>query len=292
MKEKQILGHFSALITIIVWSTTFVSTKILLEAFAPVEILFLRFLAGFFLLWLLSPGKLKGLSLKQELTFAGAGLSGICLYYLLENIALTLTSASNVGVIVSVVPFFTAVLSHIFLKDAGRLHPFFFVGFLFSMTGICLISFSGSGFHLDPTGDFLAFLAALIWSFYAVLSRKITSYGYTTVQTTRHCFFYGVIFMIPALFLFGFSPDLFQLRNPVLLGNFLFLALGASALCYVIWNFSVKVLGALKASIYIYLGPAVTVASSVLILHEKITPGSVAGMILTVAGLFLSEFRR
>ena len=40
MKEKQSLGHLSALMTIIVWGTTFISTKILLRAFAPVEILF------------------------------------------------------------------------------------------------------------------------------------------------------------------------------------------------------------------------------------------------------------
>ena len=98
--------------------------------------------------------------------------------------------------------------------------------------------------------------------------------------------------MIPALFLFGFSPDLTALKDPLLLGNLLFLALGASALCYVTWNFSVKILGALKASVYIYLGPVVTVAASVLILHEKLTVMTVIGTLLTLVGLFLSEFRR
>ena len=292
MKEKQSLGHLSALMTIIVWGTTFISTKILLRAFAPVEILFLRFVIGFLLLWIVSPGRLKGLSPRQELTFAAAGLSGICLYYLLENIALTYTLASNVGVIVSVVPFFTAIVSRFLLKDEEKLRPSFFVGFLFAMAGICMISFGGSSLHLDPTGDVLALLAAVVWSFYAVFSKKINAYGYSTVQTTRHCFFYGVLFMIPALFLFGFSPDLTALKDPLLLGNLLFLALGASALCYVTWNFSVKILGALKASVYIYLGPVVTVAASVLILHEKLTVMTVIGTLLTLVGLFLSEFRR
>ena len=292
MKEKQSLGHLSALMTIIVWGTTFISTKILLRAFAPVEILFLRFVIGFLLLWIVSPGRLKGLSPRQELTFAAAGLSGICLYYLLENIALTYTLASNVGVIVSVVPFFTAIVSRFLLKDEEKLRPSFFVGFLFAMAGICMISFGGSSLHLDPIGDVLALLAAVVWSFYAVFSKKINAYGYSTVQTTRHCFFYGVLFMIPALLLFGFSPDLTALKDPLLLGNLLFLALGASALCYVTWNFSVKILGALKASVYIYLGPVVTVAASVLILHEKLTIMTVIGTLLTLAGLFLSEFRR
>lgn len=58
---------------------------------------------------------------RQELTFALAGLCGICLYYLLENIVLTYTMASNVGVIVSVAPFFTAILLRLFLKSEGKL---------------------------------------------------------------------------------------------------------------------------------------------------------------------------
>lgn len=292
MKSKQTAGHLSALITVAIWGTIFISTKILLEAFQPVEILFLRFVIGFAALWLVSPRRLKGLSVKQELTFAAAGLSGICLYYLLENLALTYTLASNVGVIVSVVPFFTAIVSRFLLKDEEKLNPSFFIGFLFAMAGICMISFSGSSVRLNPVGDLLALAAAAVWAFYAVFSKKISSYGYPSVQTTRHCFFYGILFMLPALFLFDFHPDFFRLARPVYLGNLLFLALGASAICYVTWNFSVKVLGALKTSVYIYLGPVITVAASVLILHERLTLTTVTGMALTLAGLAVSEFHR
>ena len=292
MKNKQTAGHLSALITVAIWGTIFISTKILLEAFQPVEILFLRFVIGFAALWLVSPRRLKGLSVKQELTFAAAGLSGICLYYLLENLALTYTLASNVGVIVSVVPFFTAIVSRFLLKDEEKLNPSFFIGFLFAMAGICMISFSGSSVRLNPVGDLLALAAAAVWAFYAVFSKKISSYGYPSVQTTRHCFFYGILFMLPALFLFDFYPDFFRLARPVYLGNLLFLALGASAICYVTWNFSVKVLGALKTSVYIYLGPVITVAASVLILHERLTLTTVTGMALTLAGLAVSEFHR
>jgi hypothetical protein len=52
------------------------------------------------------PRPLQGTDRRQELTFAAAGLCGICLYYLLKNIALTYTMASNVDVILSVAPFF------------------------------------------------------------------------------------------------------------------------------------------------------------------------------------------
>ena len=85
MENKLTAGHGAALLTIIIWGTTFISTKILLVDFQPVEILFFRFIMGFLALILVCPRRMKGTSFKQELTFAGAGLCGICLYYLLEN---------------------------------------------------------------------------------------------------------------------------------------------------------------------------------------------------------------
>lgn len=76
--------------------------------------------------------------------------------------------------------------------------------------------------------------------------------------------------MIPALFLFDFHLELERFANPVYLFNIVFLGLGASALCFVSWNFAVKILGAVNTSIYIYMVPVITVVTSVLILHEKI----------------------
>ncbi len=289
MSSKQKAGHLCALFTIFIWGTTFISTKVLLKDFQPVEILFFRFVMGLVALLILAPHRLKGIDRKQEFAFAAAGLCGICLYYLLENIALTYTLASNVGVIISVAPFFTAILSHIFLKEENKLGFHFIAGFVVAMTGIFLISFNGTKLQLNPTGDLLALLAAFVWACYSILTRKISSFGYPTVLTTRRVFGYGIIFMIPALFLFDFQLDLMRFSNPVYLLNIIFLGLGASALCFVSWNFAVKVVGAVKTSLYIYMVPVITVITSVLILHEKMTALSILGTILTLAGLFLSE---
>lgn len=116
------MGHIAALVTIVIWGTTFISTRILLTDFTPIEILFFRFLLGLIALIIVYPKRLKLSDRKQELIFAAAGLCGICLYYLLENIALTYTMASNVGVIISIAPFFTAVLSHIFMRSEEKLN--------------------------------------------------------------------------------------------------------------------------------------------------------------------------
>ncbi len=290
-KHNALTGHLTALVTVLIWGTTFISTKILLRSFSPVEILFLRFFTGFLALWLVCPKRLIITQKKQELYFAAAGLCGVTLYFLLENIALTYTFASNVGVIVSIGPFFIALLAHFFL-DGEKLRLQFFAGFAVALTGIFLISFNGSTvLELNPIGDLLAVLAAVTWAFYSVLTKKISRFGYSTIQTTRRAFFYGLVFMLPALFILGFSPDTAQLPVPVNLFNLLFLGLGASALCFVTWGAAVKMLGAVKTGVYIYAVPVITVVTSALVLHEKITGLAVLGTALTISGLFISESR-
>ncbi|WP_302311138.1 EamA family transporter [Parasutterella excrementihominis] len=69
----------------------------------------------------------------------------------------------------------------------------------------------------------------------------------------------------------------------------MFLGLGASAMCFVTWNFAVKVLGAVKTSVYIYLVPVITVLCSVVVLHETISTRAALGTLLTLVGLLLSE---
>ena len=289
MGNKRLAGHLSALFTIIIWGTTFISTKVLLADFKPVEILFFRFVLGFAALILACPRRMKGVGRMQQITFVLAGLSGVCLYYLLENIALTYTMASNVGVIISVAPFFTAILSRLFLKSEGKLRANFFIGFVVAMAGVALISFNGSRLELNPEGDVLAVLAAFVWACYSVLTRKISSFGYPVILTTRRTFFYGILFMAPALFFFDFEMRLERFSDMTHLINILYLGLGASALCFVTWNLALKVLGAVKTSVYIYMVPVITVVTSVLVLREPVTWASLAGTILAVAGLFLSS---
>ncbi|QHQ59953.1 EamA family transporter [Anaerocolumna sedimenticola] len=290
-RNKEITGHLLAFITIFIWGTTFISTKILLKIISPIEILFIRFTIGFIVLLVVYPHRLKVKERKHELYFAASGLCGVTLYYLLENIALTYTFASNVGIIISIAPFFTAIFAHLLL-DGEKLRLQFFIGFAVAVIGIFLISFDGSNhLKLNPLGDILAVLAAGVWAVYSVLMKKISGFHYNTIQATRRIFFYGLLLLIPALFIFGFEPNINQVMQPVNLFNILFLGLGASALCFVTWNSAVKLLGAVKTSVYIYMVPVITVVTSVIVLNETITGIAVFGIVLTLAGLFISEIK-
>lgn len=287
--HKKAAGHLAAFITILFWGTTFISTKVLLRQFLPVEILFIRFVIGYLALWAACPKQLRPKEKKQEWLFAAAGLCGVSLYYLLENIALTYTLASNVGVIVSIAPFFAALFNCLLLHGE-RPDRRFLIGFLIAMAGICLLSFGGAGnVSVNPTGDFLAACAAILWALYSTLTKKISGLGINTILTTRRVFFYGLIFMIPVLSIFGFDVSAAEMAEPLNLFNLLFLGLGASALCFVTWGYAVRHLGSVGTCVYIYMVPVITTAASALILGEVITGTAVVGIVLTLTGLFLSE---
>ena len=214
----------------VVWGTTFVATKVLLVDFAPIEILFYRFLIGFLVLWACGPRHVKLGGWREEALVAAAGLTGVVLYFLFENIALTYTTASNVGVIVAVNPFFTALLSSLLLRDE-KLHPVFFAGFALAMAGIVLISWEGLGTG-GVVGDALAVAAAAVWAFYAVLTRKL---GDDTIQMTKRTFAWGLVLMVPALFLLDFQFGLERFADPLMSANMLFLGVGASAACFEVY---------------------------------------------------------
>ena len=282
-------GHLITLMTVFVWGITYVATKVLLTEFKPIEILFFRFTLGYATLWLLSPRFFAWQGIKQELMFLGAGFCGVTCYFLCENIALTYTTASNVGVITTLAPVFTAILAIFFLKTEKPAKSFY-IGCLFSMIGIVLITLNGKFvLSVNPLGDLLAVFACLFWSCYSILTKRSSNYGYNIILLTRRFFFYGLIFMLPALYLFDFEWNFSRFNRPVNLLNILFLGVGASAICFASWNYAVKLVGAVKISIYIYLVPILTIINAVLILDEPFTWIAAIGTLFTLGGVLLSE---
>ena len=206
MSAAERRGHLLALFTIVVWGTTFLSTSVLLRDFAPLEILILRMVLGIAALTVARPRRLQLKSRRHEWLFAGAGLTGVSLYFLLENYALTFTYSANCSVIISTAPFFVAIAVRLFLGGApmGRS---FYAGFAVAILGIALLSFSGQALNLNPLGDLLCLLAAVCWGGYSVFLKKIETCGYDTLLVTRRIFLYGLLFLLPAL---PFTPVGFE----------------------------------------------------------------------------------
>ncbi|ASJ21993.1 EamA family transporter [Brachyspira hampsonii] len=286
--NQNIKAYLCTFFSILMWGITFISTKILLRDFSPIEILFSRFLLGFALLLIIYRKNNKIHTKKEEILFALTGLSGITLYYLFENIALNYSLASNVGILVAIGPLFTGIFASVFLKEKLKIN--FFIGFIFAIIGIFVIAFNGKFIlKINPIGDMFAVLAAVMWGIYSVLVKKIADLGYNSVLITKKTFMYGIIFMLPAMLFMGFDVNINDYLKPINLINFLFLSFIACTLCFITWAYSIKILGAVRTNTYIYFIPIITLIASKIILDENITVFAVVGIVFILLGVIISQ---
>lgn len=288
MTNNKILLNLLALITVIIWSTTFISSRILLNIFTPTEVMFYRFVIAYIILLIIHPKFHKIHSLKEEFMFLICGITGGSLYFFTENSAIQISQVSNVGLIVATAPIITALLAHFFTKGE-KLNRNLIYGFIVAICGVFLVMFNGSFMlRLNPIGDILALCAAVSWSVYSITTKKFGS-KYNPLYLTRKIFFYALVTMLPLIGTSGFSFNANKLSNINVIGNLLFLGVIASSLCYVVWNFTVDKLGVIKTNNYIYLIPAFTLLFSVMVLHEKITIYSAIGAFFIFLGVYVSE---
>ncbi len=302
--HKSAAGFVLAAVSVFIWGITFVCTKTLLSDFSSLEILFFRFLAAYIFLWIICPRRGR-IAAKDNIYFAAAGLTGVLLYQFLENIAISYTAASNVSIIVSICPMFTALTARIFLHEK-HITPQFVAGFAVAVAGVALVSLNGSReLHLNPKGDFLALGSAVCWGFYSLFVSVLNTRNYEPVCCTRRIFFFAVVLMIPLViagssadaspafrFSLDFAVNRARFAKPLNAVCLLFLGVMASGFCFVAWNKACSCLGTVRVSVGLYLIPVVTVVAAYFVLGEKITPAGLAGAFLTVAGLFLSNIKR
>lgn len=298
-------GIFLACVSVFIWGITFVSTKSLLNDFSAFEILIVRFLAAYLGLLAMRPRRLALKSRKENILFALAGLTGVTLYQLFENIAISFTTASNVSIIVSICPMFTAIAARIFLKEKCITRNFI-AGFAIAISGVALVSFNGNAeLHFSPKGDLLALLAGICWGFYSLFVSKINSMKYDIICSTRRIFFFALVFMIPLVFAGSaaeetssvfvntdIASNVKRFSSLANWGNLLFLGLMASAGCFSLWNEACKILGTVKVSAGIYMIPVVTVVFAFIFLGEKLSLMGILGAAMTVCGLFISSWKK
>ena len=285
--------HLLAFLIVAVWGTTFISTKVLLSyGLSPENIFFYRFLLAYLGIWLFGSRRLFADNLRDEGLFVLLGICGGSFYFLVENYALKITLASNVSLIVCTAPILTAVLTHLILKTEKVTRRLLYGSFI-ALLGVAFVVYNGSFIlELNPLGDLLSFLAAVFWAFYTIILKHVSN-RYSTALITRKVFFYGVITILPSFLINPSAIDRAILFQPVVWGNLLFLGVVASLACYFLWNVTVKKLGIVRTTNYIYFIPIVTLIASVVALpDEKITFIALIGAALILFGVILAERKK
>lgn len=290
--RQQTIYHLAAIFTSVVWGSTFISSKILLEyGLSPATIMAIRFLIAYICMLPFWRGGLFARSVKDELLMVVLGITGGSMYFLLENSALMFTQASNVAIIIAATPLLTTLAVH-FISRQERANRRLYLCSLISMAGVALVVFNGEFIlKLNPMGDILTLGASIMWVIYSIVVLKVGS-RYHPLMITRKVFFYGVLTLLPY---FLWEPPTLAvevLTQPVVAWNLIFLGILASLICYWLWNVVLEKLGAIHATNYLYLNPIVAMVASYFILDERITLLAVVGTALILVGVYLAESKK
>lgn len=299
-KTVRQMYHFLAFFTICIWGTTFVSTKLLLQAgLSPTSIFVWRFAMAYVGMLALSHRRLFCRSWRDEAIMMVAGLTGGYLYFITENTALKCAPAGIISLIVCLAPLFTA-LGALFTANKSGLTRRLWWGMAIALGGVALVVGRGEGPGANNMllGGGLALMAAALWAVYQHVVKPLAD-KYGTALLTRKVFGYGLLAAIigePLLSLVsdahGYSVIVAEvspaITRPLVWGNLLFLGLIASLACYFIWNKVAQQLGAVVSANYIYLNPLTTCLFSALFLGEPLTPMIVLGGTAILLGVWLA----
>ena len=289
-RNSNIFYHLVAFLTVAIWGTTFVATKVLmLNGLSPAQIFTLRFSIAYVLMLCFNHRCFLADSWKDEAKMALLGITGGSLYFYSENEAMNFTTTTNTSLIVCSCPLFATLLVRMVYKDSSRIHIVQLLGSLLAFVGMIIVVLNGRFvLHLSPVGDALAFTACMCWAIYSLLMKSVSNH-YGAAFITRKVFFYGVLTILPYyLFIPGFPPMEVFCR-PQVFGNLIFLGCLASMICFLTWNWCISKLGTVKATNWVYFNPITTMIFASWVLNEKITPYFLVGATCILLGMYVTD---
>ncbi|TFZ40769.1 EamA/RhaT family transporter [Soehngenia longivitae] len=280
MDKKKIISIVFLLITVLAWGISFLSIKISLTVFPPVSLAFYRFLIAGVIQFLLI--KMLGINEKIDKKdlplLIVAGLTGITIYYILENNGLMRISANDASIIVAMLPVFAAIIEKLILKK--KMNFIVISGIILSIIGVFLVI----GAKLEGgslVGYLLMFLSAISFAIYIVVTKPLFQ-KYSDITIAFYQSIIGCIGFIPFLF---FEEVKWELMDFNILINFLFLAIICSAIANYIYLYALNNTSVSVASIFLNLIPVVTFISSFIIYDEKLSGIQLFGALIVIASV-------
>ena len=272
----------------LIWAVNMVVTKMAAEVISPASIGFYRWLlAGIVLTpFLLLPcWRNRQLIVPQLGKLAVLGGLGMAMYQGLAYVAAQTTSATNLGIITSLVPLMTLAMGMIVLRERPRV--LVLLGGILSLAGIAVLIGEGDPgrlLHLDiKVGDGLMLLAALSYALYGLLLRRWPM-PFSAWQSMYVQVFFAVVFQLPT-FLMGEASPLNAANLPIVLYATVF----ASLLAPYLWMQGIRYLGPARASLFINIMPFGAAATAALVLDEQLHLYHIAGGLMTLIGVMLAQ---
>ncbi len=282
---KKIVPILAVFSTVFFWGSSFPAMSFLLETSNPLILASGRFSLAALLsvIWCINNYKQK-VKLNHLLRYFFAGFIGIFLYNLFLNYGQVSVSAGASSFIVNCNPLFTALIGFFILKQ--KVSYIHWIGIIFCMFGVSLISFDQEGGLNIGSGSSLILFAAILTAIYFHLVKPlILIYG--TVTSTAYTIIFGTM---PMLFWFPETYNFISESSNEIKLTYLWLALFPTALGYLTWTYSVGFFGANKASLFLYLIPPVSIILNFLWYDKHPSIITILGGLIIILSVFLTLF--
>jgi drug/metabolite transporter (DMT)-like permease len=294
-KKNIYIGVVLASLASLIWSGNFIIARGVYKQIPPVSLAFYRWVTATVIIlpFAIKKFKTEWPAVKQSWHYLfWVSLTGISLFNTFVYIAGHYTTAINLALIgTTSSPVMAIILARIFLKE--KIGWMKLAGLLLCIGGILFLLSSGKFKNLltlsFSVGDAWMLVAAFCFAVYNTLVRKKPS-SISAVNFLFVCFLMGTILLLP-FFLWEHDHTAEVNWNVQLLTSILYLGIGASVICFFMWNMAIGILGAGRTALFGNLIPVFSSLEAVIILNEKFSWIHVVSMIIVFSGLLLANLQ-
>jgi drug/metabolite transporter (DMT)-like permease len=292
-KSNIYTGILLAILATFIWSGNFIVARAVNKEIPPISLNFYRWLIASIIIFPFAfrQFKTEWKTVKQSIHYLfWVSLAGISLFNTFVYVGAHYTSAINLALIgTTSSPIMSVIFARIFLKE--KIGVLKIIGMIICITGILFLLSKGDFKNLVSLqfseGDLWVLLAAFCFSVYNTLVKKKPT-GISPVNFLFVIFSLGTILVFPF-----FIIEMKQLPainwNSNHIFSVLYLGIGASVICFLIWNKSIHILGAGRTALFGNLIPIFSSAEAAILLHEKFTTTHVISMLLVFTGIVIAN---
>jgi drug/metabolite transporter (DMT)-like permease len=288
-KQSNILTYSALCLAMLFWSLSYIGIKIVLEYISPSAMIFIRLVLGsiFFIGLSLILKKLRRIDRKDMLTFIILAFFQPFIYYLGESYGVALVSSTVAAIIISTIPLFLPFSMYILAKE--RISKGKYAGITVSFIGVLLVILNNDfSFSASPRGIFYLMIAVLsVMGYSYILQGVVKKYNAFTIISAQN--FIGIFYLLPLFLIFDLRAMPQVHWNAELLVSLISLAIFATALAFFLFTVAIRRIGITRATVFTYIIPVLTAIFSFLLLKEDFTTRKTIGILLVIAGLFLSQ---
>lgn len=291
--KPNILGALCLTLAASIWGGMYVVSKYVLDFVPPFTLMWLRYLIGFSILYLILKFTQKkkqsvNLNKKDWLLLLWIGFIGYFVSIACQFVGTKLSDAHTGALLTSATPAFMQLFARLILKESFTYRKM--TSFLLASIGVIIVIGLDENVGANVWGSLILIVAAVTWAVFSIYV-KIASEKFSSLQITTYAILFALFFTTPIMIWEVQSARLF-LQSPLIILGIIYLGLISTAGAFFLWNKGLELLEASVGSLFFFFQPVVGALLSWLLLQEQLDFTFLIGGIFIVIAILLATYAK